>query len=120
MQINSFPRDGYMSLSKENRVFTYADYLSWSEDERVEIINGIPYLQAAPSRIHQEILSELHRQIANFLVDKECKVYPAPFHVVLDLGENILNDGEQLNVFFFDTFYRCFLFLSLLCCTNHS
>lgn len=87
-----------MSLPKENRLFTYTDYLSWSEDERVEIINGIPYLQAAPSRIHQEILSELHRQIANFLVDKECKVYPARFHVVLDLGENILNDGEQLNV----------------------
>lgn len=87
-----------MSLPKENKVYTYEDYLLWSEDERIEIINGIPYLQAAPSRIHQEILSELHRQIANFLVDKECKVYPAPFHVVLDLGETNLDDGEKLNV----------------------
>lgn len=66
-----------MSLPKENKVYTYEDYLSWPEDERVEIINGVPYLQAAPSRIHQEVLSELHRQIANYLVDKKCKVYPA-------------------------------------------
>ncbi|WP_066370528.1 Uma2 family endonuclease [Neobacillus fumarioli] len=89
-----------MPLPKEKKVYTYADYLSWPEDERVEIIDGVPYLQAAPSRIHQEILSELHRQIANFLVDKECcKVYPAPFHVVLDLEKNMLNEGEQKNVF---------------------
>lgn len=63
-----------MPLPKGNKVYTYTDYLSWPEDERVEIINGVPYLQAAHPRIHQEILSELHRQIANFLVDKECKV----------------------------------------------
>ena len=87
-----------MSLPKENKVYTYEDYLSWSEDERVEIINGVPYLQAAPSRIHQEVLSELHRQIANYLVDKECKVYPAPFHVVLDLGESVVDDSEKVNV----------------------
>lgn len=86
-----------MSLPEENKIYTYSDYLSWPEDERIEIINGVPYLQAAPSRIHQEVLSELHRQIANYLVDKECRVYPAPFHVVLDLGEE-KDDGEKLNV----------------------
>ncbi|KAB8130112.1 Uma2 family endonuclease [Gracilibacillus oryzae] len=74
-----------MSLPEKDRKYTYADYLSWPEDERIEIIDGVPHLQAAPSRIHQEILSELHRQIANFLIGKECKVYPAPFHVVLDI-----------------------------------
>lgn len=88
-----------VSLPKEDRIYTYADYLSWSEDIRVEIIGGAPYLQAAPSRIHQEILSELHRQIANFLVEKECKVYPAPFHVVLDLEHEIEYGEESQNVF---------------------
>ncbi len=68
-----------MSLPNKGRTFTYADYLSWPDDERIEIIAGVPYLQAAPSRLHQEILSELHRQIANYLVGKDCKVYPAPF-----------------------------------------
>ena len=65
-----------MSFPIEEREYMYTDYLSWSEDVRIEIINGTPYLQAAPSRIHQEILSELQRQIANYLVGKKCKVYP--------------------------------------------
>lgn len=88
-----------MPLPNENRIYTYADYLSWTEDVRAEIIDGVPYLHAAPSRIHQEILSELHRQIANYLVGKECKVYPAPFHVVLNLEEETTTKEEQRNVF---------------------
>lgn len=83
-----------LSFPKKERVYTYADYLSWPEDERIEIINGVPYLQAAPSRIHQEVLSEVHRQFANYLLDKDCKVYPAPFHVVLD-PENENADETQ-------------------------
>ncbi|WP_058306351.1 Uma2 family endonuclease [Gracilibacillus massiliensis] len=86
-----------MSLPNKGRTFTYADYLSWPEDERIEIIDGVPYLQAAPSRLHQEILSELHRQVANYLVGKDCKVYPAPFHVVLDLEK--ATEEERQNVF---------------------
>ncbi|GIN71925.1 hypothetical protein J14TS2_24000 [Bacillus sp. J14TS2] len=88
-----------MSIPNENRLYTYADYLSWPEEERIEIIEGIPYFQAAPSRVHQEILSELHRQISNFLVGKDCKVYPAPFHVVLDLDEEMEDEKDQKNVF---------------------
>src|SRR5690625_6391585 len=68
-----------LSLPKEDQSYTYADYLSWPEEERVEILGGRPYLQAAPSRIHQKVLSEIHRQIANYLLDRECEVYPAPF-----------------------------------------
>lgn len=87
-----------MSSPKEKQIYTYADYLSWPESERVELIDGIPYLQAAPSRIHQKVLSELHRQVANFLVGKECEVYPAPFHVVLDLEEEVEYEKDRQNV----------------------
>lgn len=87
-----------MSLPEEKRMYTYADYLAWSEEERIEIINGTPMLQASPSRVHQEILSELHRQIANYLVDKEYKVYPAPFHVVLEPGESTQDQGNKVDV----------------------
>ena len=86
-----------MSLPKEEREYTYSDYLSWTKAERVEIIHGTPYLKAAPSRLHQEILSELHRQIANYLVDKNCKVYPAPFAVALDLSQTE-NEKDIKNV----------------------
>lgn len=62
---------------------TYADYLSWNDDERCEIINGEVVMMASPSSRHQEISMELSRQLANFLEGKPCKVYAAPFDVRL-------------------------------------
>ncbi len=77
-----------MPIPKQKHVYTYADYLTWNEDERWEIINGLPYLQSAPSRIHQEVLMELARQFSNHLLDKPCKIYPAPFCVRLDTNDD--------------------------------
>lgn len=78
---------------KQTKVnYTYADYASLPEDERCEIIDGALYMQAAPSRTHQEILMELSRQIANYLADKPCKVYPAPFCVRLPDGDEKNDD----------------------------
>lgn len=36
-----------MPLPNENKVYTYDDYLSWPEDERIENINGVPHIKAA-------------------------------------------------------------------------
>ena len=63
--------------------YTFADCLTWSENERIEIINGEAVMMAPPTRIHQKILMELSRQLANFLEGKKCEVYPAPFAVRL-------------------------------------
>ncbi len=72
-----------MALPAEKGRYTFADCLIWSEKERIEIIEGDAVMMAPPSRIHQEILTELTRQLANFLEGKRCKVYPAPFGVRL-------------------------------------
>jgi Uma2 family endonuclease len=72
-----------MVLPAEKARYTFADCLTWGENERIEIINGEAIMMAPPSRIHQEILTELTRQLANFLEGKRCKVYPAPFGVRL-------------------------------------
>jgi Uma2 family endonuclease len=72
-----------MALPAEKARYTFADCLTWGENERIEIINGEAIMMAPPSRIHQEILTELTRQLANFLEGKWCKVYPAPFGVRL-------------------------------------
>ena len=77
-----------MPPPKPEQKYSYADFLTWDESERWEIIDGVPYMQATPSRAHQEILGELLRQFANFLKDKPCKVYPAPFCVRLDTQKN--------------------------------
>ena len=72
-----------MALPIEKTHYTFADVLSWGEDERIEIINGKAFMMAAPSRIHQGICFEIGRQLGNYLEGKPCKAYPAPFSVRL-------------------------------------
>lgn len=77
-----------MPLSQEKDLYTYADYLTWGENERIELLDGRPVMMAPPSRLHQEIVMELSRQLANFLEGKPCKIYPAPFAVRLFEGQD--------------------------------
>ncbi|MBF0525694.1 MAG: Uma2 family endonuclease [Deltaproteobacteria bacterium] len=63
---------------------TYGDYLTWPEEERWEIIEGVPYaMSPAPPPRHQIISGNLFVQIHPFLVDKDCLVFYAPFDVRL-------------------------------------
>ena len=72
----------------EDKRYTYADYESWDDDIRYELIDGIAYMMAAPTAAHQSILGELYRQLANYLKGKSCKVFLAPFDVCLSgLGD---------------------------------
>ncbi|MGB0880441.1 MAG: Uma2 family endonuclease [Polaribacter sp.] len=67
-----------------NKKYTYADYLLWQFSERVELIRGkIFKMSPAPKRIHQKLVSNLHRDISNFVKRKNCEVYIAPFDVRL-------------------------------------
>lgn len=69
-------------LPAEKR-YTYADLLAWDDNTRYELYDGAPVALASPSNAHQLISAELLRQIANYLVGKRCKIYPAPFDVRL-------------------------------------
>lgn len=72
-----------MPLPEKKEQYTFADVLAWDEDERIELINGEPFMMSPPSSRHQEISGEFFRQLANFLEGKQCKVYHAPFGVRL-------------------------------------
>lgn len=72
-----------MALPQKQDHYTLADILSWDENERVELLQGSLVMMAPPSRAHQKICGELHRQIANYLEGKKCEIYPAPFGVRL-------------------------------------
>ena len=72
-----------MALPAEELRYTFADYLSWDEDDRMELIYGYPYMMSSPLRIHQKVSTELVRQLADYLADKKCEVYHAPFSVRL-------------------------------------
>lgn len=73
---------------KQDRKYTYKDYLTWPEDERREIIDGVAYDMApAPLRFHQRISIKLAYQFEDYLKDKTCEVYDAPFDVVFEEDE---------------------------------
>ena len=72
-----------MAIPAEKRKYSFLDYLSWDESDRVELLDGELIMMAPPARIHQEISVELTRQLANFLEGKRCRVYHAPFAVRL-------------------------------------
>jgi len=64
--------------------YTYADYLTWHFDERVELIRGwISRMSPAPLVTHQRILIRLSYQIEGYLLNKICEIFVAPFDVRL-------------------------------------
>jgi Uma2 family endonuclease len=71
-----------MDLKNEKR-YTYADYLTWDDDVRYELIDGVPYTMAAPSANHQRVLAKLLMRFGSFLEGKTCEVFPAPFDIRL-------------------------------------
>ena len=82
-----------------NKVYTYYDYLNFPNDEFVEIIDGkIFSMSPAPSRIHQELIMEISAELRNHIKSnkRQCKVYPAPFDVVL-INENE-NENDSKNI----------------------
>ena len=76
------PKIDDISALEPEATYSYADYLRWSFEERVELIKGKLFrMSPAPSRGHQEISSVISRELLSFLKGKSCKVYYAPFDV---------------------------------------
>jgi Uma2 family endonuclease len=75
---------GSMNLAERAEWYSYQDYLSWPEGERIEVIQGVPYaMSPALRREHQRLVSAIHGQLFQALRGAPCEVYPAPFDVKL-------------------------------------
>ncbi len=72
-----------MQAKNIEKRYTYADYATWDGEQRWELIDGVAYSLASPSRLHQEISMNLAWLICNYLRGKSCKIYAAPFDVRL-------------------------------------
>ncbi len=67
-----------------NKTYTYADYLKWTFDERLELIKGkIFKMSPAPGSVHQRISFRITLWIGNYLTGKSCELFTAPFDVRL-------------------------------------
>ena len=71
--------------------YTYADYLTWPDDERWEIIDGVAYaMSPVPSYRHQVVGRNLGFLMHTFLKDRPCEIllapldvrFPSPIHLV--------------------------------------
>lgn len=86
-QITDFSQ---LDLKKQ---YTYADYLTWNFDDRLELIKGWIYkMSPAPRRKHQKVSFQLLMSFGNYFNTKSCEVYEAPFDV--RLKKNKGSDSE--------------------------
>ena len=82
-----------------NGSYTYADYLLWQFQERVELIKGkILKMSPAPNRRHQDISRTIFREVDHFFFNKSCKVYYAPFDVRLVNYKKSTADSQIISV----------------------
>ena len=82
-----------MESSKLREYHTEEDYYALPDEVRVELINGVFYDMSAPTQLHQEMIGQLYRKIAEYIDSNKgkCKVIPAPFDVKLeDKKDNIV------------------------------
>ena len=65
-----------------NKRYSYAEYLTWQFQERLELIKGkIFKMSPAPARRHQEVSAKLFYHLMDYLKDQSCDIYTAPFDV---------------------------------------
>jgi Uma2 family endonuclease len=77
-QITDFSQ---LDLKKQ---YTYADYLTWTFDDRIELIKGWIYkMSPAPRRRHQAVSGNLSFEMKKYFNTCNCQIYEAPFDVRL-------------------------------------
>lgn len=69
---------------KEDKKYTWQDYLNWPDSERWEIINGEAYnMTPAPVIKHQDIAGNFFSILKQKLSGRQCRPFIAPTDVVL-------------------------------------
>jgi Uma2 family endonuclease len=67
-----------------SKTYSYADYLQWTFEDRLELIKGkIFKMTPAPASVHQRLSWIISGELYNYLKGKTCKAYAAPFDVRL-------------------------------------
>jgi Uma2 family endonuclease len=67
-----------------NKTYSYADYLTWKLQERLELFKGkIFKMSPAPSTFHQKVSRDLTLVLGNKFKNHSCNLFIAPFDVRL-------------------------------------
>jgi len=85
--------------------YTYADYISWADDIRRELIDGFIKLMAGTSWKHGDVSGNISWDLRAYLKKNKCgcKVYTAPIDVLLpkngETDDNKIYDVVQPDIF---------------------
>ena len=88
------PKTYYQGITLVGK-YTYADYLSWADDERYELLDGVPYMMSSPNERHQWVIKYIHRQLEDQLEGHPCETYMAPLDVRLFYNAHDENEEED-------------------------
>ncbi|MDI9258725.1 MULTISPECIES: Uma2 family endonuclease [Alicyclobacillus] len=96
-------------MSKPERTsdvrYTYREYVEWDGPERWELIEGVPYLLASPSPLHQQIVLQLGAEFALYLRGRPCRAFVAPMDLCFEEDEGTM-DVVQPDLFVICPPYR--------------
>lgn len=82
-----------------NKMYSYADYLTWQFEERIELLKGYFRQMAAPNTKHQRVSVRLTTTFNNYFQGNKCEVFVAPFDVRLyNRKKSILADKDVFTV----------------------
>ena len=75
----------YQIKKDAEKKYTWQDYLTWPDEERWEVIDGVAYdMSPSPTERHQRIVLNMGSILRTKLGSNPCKVYVAPLDVYLD------------------------------------
>ena len=80
-------------LDPANR-YSYADYLTWVDDKRRELFDGIVRMMSGPLTIHSKITASIFGRTWSYVTKRKgkCKVFHAPIDVRLPKNGEIADD----------------------------
>ena len=86
--------------AKRQGLYTVDDYYVLSEDERLELIDGVLYSVSSPSSIHQVIAGKIYSKLENYIMGKNGKCVPivSPMDVQLDCDEKTILQPDVMVV----------------------
>ena len=77
--------------------YTYGDYKLWDDDLRWELIDGEAFcMSPGPGEPHQSLLVTLTTELKIYFKNKKCRVYVAPFDVMLPNGSEPEDDIDTV------------------------
>ncbi len=82
----------YQTEAHTQGSYTIEDYYKLPDEKRVELIDGYFYDMSSPTTYHQLFAGDIHRQIANYILQKggSCIPFMSPIDVQLDCDEKTI------------------------------